>query len=333
MTKPISLTGIKPTGAPHIGNLLGAIKPALDLAKSYDARYFLADIHALNTIKDGALLKQYTLEIAATWIALGLDHDDVIFYKQSDVPEISELATILMSFTSKGLMNRAHAYKARVQENLEADRDPDFSVNMGLFTYPVLMAADILTFMPDVVPVGKDQLQHLEMCIDIAQSFNSAYGPKPLVKIPKPLVDEKTMVIPGIDGRKMSKSYNNTIPIFLPEKELKRLINKIKTNSQSVEEPKEPDSCPVFNLYRYFASPDEIEALKKRYRQGGMGWGEAKASLFEVINRYIEPFRARYADLLNDPSSIEVILEDGGKKARHHASKNLATIKRTIGLI
>lgn len=333
MTKQISLTGIKPTGMPHIGNYFGAIRPAIELSKTYDTRYFIADIHALNTIKDGKLIHEYTLNVAATWLALGLDFENVVFYRQSDVPEISELSTILMSFTAKGLMNRAHAYKAKVQENLDSGKDADFAVNMGLFTYPVLMAADILAFMPDVVPVGKDQLQHLEMCIDIAQSFNFAYGKKEIIKIPKALIDDATMTIPGTDGRKMSKSYDNVISIFLPEKQLRKMLNKIPTNSQTIEEPKDPESCQIFGLFKLFAKEDEISALAARYRAGGMGWGEAKSSLFEVMDRTIAPFRSTYEDLLKNPKKVQEILKNGGQKARAYASEHLRIIKKTVGLL
>ena len=262
--KKIALTGIKPTGIPHIGNYLGAIKPALKLSETCEARYFIADYHALNACKDPVELKNMTVEIASAWLACGLDPNKTLFYRQSDVPETFELSTILMAFTPKGLMNRAHAYKAIVQSNLENGKDPDDGVNMGLFTYPVLMAADILLFDTDFVPVGTDQFQHIEMAQDIAQSFNYVYKTQAL-KIPQPIAQEETKTVVGLDGRKMSKSYNNTIPMFCTEKELKKLIMSIVTNSQTVEEPKDPDTSNIFALYKNFASQEQIENMRTRY--------------------------------------------------------------------
>ncbi|MDN5354945.1 MAG: tryptophanyl-tRNA synthetase [Candidatus Cloacimonadota bacterium] len=331
MNKKISCTGIKPTGLPHLGNYLGAIKPALELADKFEARYFIADYHALNSVKDPENLKQYTYEVAAAWLACGLDPNRSLIYRQSQVPETFDLATILMAFTPKGLMNRAHAYKAKVAENKELNRDPDDGVNMGLFTYPVLMAADILLFDTDVVPIGQDQQQHLEMTIDIAQNLNNNYG-KELLKIPKPVINKDTETIIGLDGRKMSKSYNNTIPIFLPEKKLRKTIMKIVTNSQSVDEPKDPDNCNIFALYKLFATPQQQEVLKKRYRAGGMGWGDAKQELFEVINQVLAPIRERYNKLLADKALIDEILDDGSAKARKYASEKMKNIKKAIGV-
>ena len=253
MKKGIALTGIKPTGTPHIGNYFGAIKPAIELTKEYDARYFIADYHALNSIKDPQKINEMTYEVAATWLACGLDPKKALVYRQSQVPQTFDLSTILLAFTSKGLMNRAHAYKALVQSNNELNRDADDGVNMGLFTYPVLMAADILLFDSDVVPVGKDQAQHLEMTIDIAQSVNHIYK-KDVLTIPMPLIRESTHTVIGLDGRKMSKSYNNTIPLFLPPKKLRKLLMKVVTNSQTIEEVKDPDKFNVFSLFKLFAS-------------------------------------------------------------------------------
>ncbi|MDY6915977.1 MAG: tryptophan--tRNA ligase [Candidatus Cloacimonadota bacterium] len=331
MSKKISCTGIKPTGLPHIGNYLGAIKPALELAEKYEARYFIADYHALNSIKDANLLRQYTYEIAAAWLACGLDPNKSLIYRQSQVPETFDLATILMAFTPKGLMNRAHAYKAKTAENQELNRDPDDGVNMGLFSYPVLMAADILLFDTDVVPVGSDQLQHLEMTIDIAQSLNRNYS-KELLKIPKPMISKTTKTVIGLDGRKMSKSYNNTIPMFLPEKKLRKTIMKIVTNSQTIEEPKNPDNCNIFALYKLFASQEQQEELRKRYLAGGMGWGHAKQELFEVINKVLNPIRIRYYELLEDRALIDKILEDGSDQARELASQKIKKVKKVIGV-
>jgi len=230
--KEISLTGIKPTGDLHVGNYFGAIKPALELAQRYDARYFVADYHALNAMKDPAELRSAARPVAAGWLAAGLDPEKAIFYRQGAVPEIFELAIMLMAFTSKGLMNRAHAYKDAAQKNAEKGNAQDEGVNMGLFTYPVLMAADIVAFDADVVPVGQDQLQHVEMAQDIAQSVNANYG-KPVLKVPRPEVKKEVAVVPGLDGRKMSKSYGNTIPLFVPEKTLRKTIMRIVTNSQA----------------------------------------------------------------------------------------------------
>ncbi len=291
--KKISLTGIKPTGDLHIGNYFGAIKPALELANEYDARYFIADYHALNSMKNPKELNSSIRQVAAGWLAAGLDPEKVIFYRQSSIPEIFELTTMLMAFTAKGLMNRAHAYKASVQANNENSEDCDAGINMGLFTYPVLMAADIIIFDSDVVPVGKDQVQHIEMAQDIAQSVNANYGKK-ILKIPQAAVQENVAVVPGLDGRKMSKSYNNVIPLFAPEKTLQKTILRILTNSQTVEEPKDPETSQIFLLYKLFADENEQAALAARYRAGGMGWGEAKEELFRVVNRCLTPLREKY---------------------------------------
>ncbi|MCL2126962.1 MAG: tryptophan--tRNA ligase [Treponema sp.] len=322
--KEISLTGIKPTGDLHIGNYFGAIKPALELAKTYEARYFIADYHGLNTMKDPAELNSTIRHVAAGWLAAGLDPEKTIFYRQSSIPEVFELTTMLMAFTSKGLMNRAHAYKAAVQENTEKGGDPDSGINMGLFTYPVLMAADIVIFDSDVVPVGKDQVQHIEMAADIAQAVNANYG-SPVLKIPRAGVQSQTAVVPGLDGRKMSKSYNNTIPLFETEKTLRKTIMRVVTNSQGVQEPKDPESSQIFLLYRLFASAEEQAALAARYRAGGMGWGEAKEELFRAANRELAPMRERYDEIMADIPALDRILEQGAEKARPIA---LATVKR-----
>ncbi|OQY31633.1 MAG: tryptophan--tRNA ligase [Spirochaetaceae bacterium 4572_59] len=330
MSKEIALTGIKPTGMPHLGNYLGAIKPALALAESYEARFFIADYHSLNTIKNPEDLRNYTYEIAACWLACGLDPEKVLIYRQSDVPETFELTTMIMAFTSKGLMNRAHAYKAQVDQNRAKGKPEDHNVNMGLFTYPVLMAADILLFDANYVPVGKDQVQHIEMAVDIAQAVNRNYKQE-LLTLPKPFVSESTQVVIGSDGRKMSKSYDNTIPLFIPEKKLKKLCNKIITNSQTVEEPKDPDNCNVFTLYKLFATDAQQAALAARYRAGGMGWGEAKAELFNVLNAKISPMRERYNELMADKSSIDKILSDGGVKARELAAAKIKSLRKVMG--
>jgi len=330
MKKGIALTGIKPTGTPHIGNYFGAIKPAIELTKEYDARYFIADYHALNSIKDPKKINEMTYEVAATWLACGLDPKKALVYRQSQVPQTFDLSTILLAFTSKGLMNRAHAYKAIVQSNNKMNRDIDDGVNMGLFTYPVLMAADILLFDSDVVPVGKDQAQHLEMTIDIAQSVNHIYN-KNVLTIPKPLIRESTHTVIGLDGRKMSKSYNNTIPLFLPTKRLRKLIMKVVTNSQTIEEVKDPDKCSVFALYKLFTTEHQQNDLREKYLVGGMGWGHAKQELFEVMEGMVSPMRAKYNELLENKDFIENILDEGSIKAREIASEKMKYVKNILG--
>ncbi len=332
MGKKIALTGIKPTGLPHIGNYIGAIRPALELSQTCEARYFIADYHALNSVKDAEELRQMTLEIAAAWLACGLDPQRVLIYKQSQVPETFELMTLLLAFTPKGLMNRAHAYKAILQKNKDEDNEPDFGVNMGLYTYPVLMAADILLFDTDYVPVGNDQFQHVEMACDIAQSFNFVYGCEGF-RIPQPMAREETKTVVGLDGRKMSKSHGNTIPLFAGEKELRKLVMRIVTNSQSVEEPKDPDTCSIFALYKVFADPGEIAELRRCYVNGGMGWGHAKQILFEIMNQELAPLRARYEYLMTHQEYIHEILNDGSQRARELAAAKMAKLRQIIGVI
>ncbi len=331
MNKKIALTGIKPTGVPHLGNYLGAIKPAIELTKNYDALYFIADYHAVNSIKDAKKLREMIYEVAATWLACGLDPQKTILYQQSAIPETLELSTFLMAFTPKGLMNRAHAYKAMVQKNTANKKDIDDGVNIGLFTYPILMAADILQFDSDIVPVGGDQAQHLEMAIDIAQSINHNYG-KELLKIPVPLIRKNTGIVTGLDGRKMSKSYDNTIPLFLPAKKLRKLIMKIVTNSQTIDEPKNPDKCNVFALYKLFANDNQIIEMRQRYEAGGMGWGHVKQELFELINEHLSPYRDKYNELMQNKEYIDKILEDGSAKAKAIVVQKMKFIRQNIGL-
>ncbi|MED3961334.1 tryptophan--tRNA ligase [Niallia taxi] len=324
------LTGIKPTGQVHLGNYIGAIKPALELAKAddYKAAYFVADYHGLTKVNNAEEFRNLSYGIAATWLALGLDPNKVIFYRQSDVPEIFELNWILSCFTSKGLMNRAHAYKAIVDSNKRLEKDIDFGVNMGLFNYPILMAADILMFKTDVVPVGKDQVQHVEIARDIAESFNNSYGETFL--LPEYKIQDDTAVLPGLDGRKMSKSYNNTIPLFEDPKKLKKLINKIKTDSLPPEAPKNPDTSVLFMLYKEFATFVEVENMKEQYIKG-IGWGEAKKELFNVMNRFIEEPREKYNELMSSPEKIDKILKEGAEKARAISVPFLKEIKSKIG--
>ncbi|OQY38578.1 MAG: tryptophan--tRNA ligase [Candidatus Cloacimonetes bacterium 4572_65] len=331
MIKKVSLTGIKPTGMPHLGNYVGSIRPALELAEKYDACYFIADYHALNQVRDPEKLKSMTFEVAAAWLACGLDPDKVLFYRQSDVPETFELAITLMAFTPKGLMNRAHAYKALVQKNEEDNKTLDDGVNIGLFTYPILMAADILLFNADIVPVGKDQLQHIEMANDIVQTINYNYKCE-VLKNPEPYSHKEAGIIVGLDGRKMSKSYNNVIPLFLPEKKLRKMIMKIVTNSQGMEEVKDPDNCSVFSLYKVFATPEQQSILREKYLAGGMGWGEAKQLLFEAINEQLKAPRERYFELLEEREYVEGILQEGGRKARKIASETIKRTRKIIGI-
>lgn len=326
------LTGITTTGTPHLGNYVGAIRPAIAASKNPDilSFYFLADYHALIKCHDPERIHQSTLELAATWLACGLDPDKVIFYRQSDIPEIPELSWILTCMTAKGLMNRAHAYKACVDQNqIEKSKDPDKGISMGLFSYPILMAADILMFKASTVPVGKDQIQHLEMARDIAARFNHHFGE--LFVLPEAEVDEKCAVLAGLDGRKMSKSYNNTVPLFVPEKKLRKLLMKIKTDSLPPEAPKDPATSSIFEMYCAFAGKEEQETMKNRY-QTGIGWGKAKEELFEKINAELEGLRSRYEDLVQQPEKIEDILQQGAKKARQLSRPFLQEIRQAVGL-
>ncbi|MBZ4194054.1 MAG: tryptophan--tRNA ligase [Candidatus Contendobacter sp.] len=328
----ITLTGITTTGAPHLGNYVGAIQPAIAASRRTDVQsfYFLADYHALVKCQDPALVHRSRLEVAATWLALGLDIDNVIFYAQTAIPEILELTWLLTCVTAKGLMNRAHAYKAAVAENLaDPDKDPDKAVTMGLFCYPILMAADILIFKARKIPVGKDQTQHLEMARDIATRFNYLYGEH--FVLPEAVIDEKTAVLVGLDGRKMSKSYGNTIPLFEPEKSLRKLIMRIKTNSLPPEAPKNPEICTLFQIYRAFATAEESATIQQRYAQG-IGWGEMKQILFERLNVELSEPRQRYYELLEKPDHIEQILKRGAVRARDYSAPFLAELRRAVGI-
>ncbi|WP_461482816.1 tryptophan--tRNA ligase [Porticoccus sp.] len=325
------LTGITTTGTPHLGNYVGAIRPAIAASQrtEVDAYYFLADFHALIKCQDPAKVHQSTREIAATWLALGLNTDNVVFYRQSDIPEITQLTWFLNCVAAKGLMNRAHAYKDSVQKNLDAGEDPDFGITMGLFAYPVLMAADILMFNATKVPVGRDQIQHIEMARDIGQRFNHIYGEH--FALPEALVDDHVAVLQGLDGRKMSKSYGNTIPLFLPEKQLKKHINKIVTNLLEPGEPKDPDTSTVFQVWRAFASREQTEAMRREF-ENGIAWGEAKKQLFELINDELCEPRERYNELMDNPDYIEKVLREGAEKARAVSSPFMAKLNRAVGL-
>ncbi|MUL40106.1 tryptophan--tRNA ligase [Streptomonospora sp. PA3] len=328
------LTGIQTSGMPHLGNYYGAIQPALAAAESNDTLYFLADYHSLNSVKDPAKLREDIRSVAATWLACGLDPERTVLYRQSGVPEVFELATILASVTAKGLMNRAHAYKAARDRNEAAgSTELDAGINMGLFNYPILMAADILVMETDVVPVGRDQAQHIEYTADIARAFNHLYGEHYSFPIPEGAYPQgEGSILPGIDGRKMSKSYDNHIPLFMPENKLKKLIRRIPTDSTPVEEPKDPDTSVPFQLLAYFADAERTEGVRKRLEAGGMGWGELKNELFEEINSRFGPMRERYDELVAPGSDLDDILEAGAQRARRRASATLAKVRRAIGI-
>jgi tryptophanyl-tRNA synthetase len=331
----VSLTGIKPTGEPHLGNYIGAVKPALTLAQEYEALYFIADYHALTTVRDPQLLRHYTRSVASTWIAAGFDPDRVVFYRQSDIPEIFDLTWIMSCMTSKGLMNRAHAYKAARDRNEESGKtDLDAGINMGLYNYPVLMAVDILIMEADVVPVGRDQVQHVEIAADIAGAFNHVYGDSFKFKIPQAVVPdaETGRTLPGVDGRKMSKSYDNTIPLFCSEAQLRKLTRRIPTDSTPVEEPKDPDSSNVFQILDQFAAPEIAAETRRQLREGGMGWGELKNQLFEVLNTQLSPLRERYNALMDPDSELDALLAAGAEKARKRAVPVLAKVRKAIGI-
>jgi tryptophanyl-tRNA synthetase len=332
MTQDIYLTGITTTGTPHIGNYVGAIRPGIEASQDQSKRnfYFLADYHALAKSEDPAKIQQSTLEIAAAWLALGLDTDNAVFYRQSDIQEIPHLTWILTSATAKGLMNRAHSYKAVVQANEESgNKDPDKGIMMALYSYPILMAADILMFKSTKVPVGRDQKQHVEMTRDIAQRFNHRYGD--ILVLPEAEIDDNTAVLSGMDGRKMSKSYNNTIPLFAEEKKLRKLIMKIKTNSLEPGEPKETEGSTLFEIYKAFAQEHEVREIETRYAEG-IAWGEMKQVLFEYINAHIKPAREEYQRLINDPTTIEEALQKGAERAREISVPYLQEILHAVGI-
>ena len=329
--KHITLTGLKPTGPPHIGNYLGMLKPSLELAKKFQALYFIPDYHALTTVRDPKELVNLTYQATATWLALGLNPDKEIIYRQSDIPEVFELAWVLSCFTTKGLLNRSHAYKAIVDDNIAAGREEDKNINMGLFTYPVLMAADILLFGTHVVPVGFDQQQHLEITRDIALTFNRNYGE--VLTIPEAAIRKEVMTIPGIDGRKMSKSYNNVIPIFAPPSQVRKPVMRIVTDSKRPEDPKDPDECNIFAIYQHFADADAVAAKRELYLNGGLAYGEMKAELFALLEATFSNKRDRYNKLMDNPDELDKILEEGGEKARDIAGPILAKVRKAVGVM
>ena len=333
MTKTRVLTGITTTGTPHLGNYVGAIKPAIEASQDpmVQSFYFLADFHALIKCQDPKRVQESRREIAATWLALGLDTDNAIFYRQSDVPEIPELMWLLNCVCAKGLMNRAHAYKGAVAENEESGiEDLDRGISMGLFSYPVLMAADILMFNAHKVPVGRDQIQHIEMARDMAGRFNHLFKGN-YFTMPEAVTDEKSQLLLGLDGRKMSKSYNNTIPLFGTEKQLLKSVRKIKTNSLEPGEPKDPDTCSLFQIYSAFATEAEVAAMREQYA-AGIGWGDAKNQLFEYLNDHLKAPRERYVELMEDPAHVEAILKRGAERAREEAAPMMERLRRAVGL-
>jgi tryptophanyl-tRNA synthetase len=325
------LTGITTTGTPHLGNFVGSIRPSVAASRlpGVQSFYFLADYHALIKCDDPARIQRSTLEIAASWLAAGLDPDRVTFYRQSDVPEITELTWLLTCVTGKGVLNRAHAYKAAVDKNHASGNDPDADVTAGLFMYPVLMGADILMFKAHKVPVGRDQIQHIEMARDMAQRFNHLYGEH--LVLPEAVVEESVALLPGLDGRKMSKSYDNTIPLFTEREQLRKLIAGILTDSRAPGEPKEVEGSALFQIYQAFASEPETAALRQAYADG-IAWGDAKQLLFERVEQEVAPMRERYHALLNDPAHIETLLQAGAEKARAVAIPLMRDLRHAVGL-
>ena len=325
------LTGITTSGTPHLGNYVGSVRPSVRASRDAGVQsfYFLADYHALIKTPEPARIQRSTLEIAATWLAAGLDPARVTFYRQSDIPEIPELTWLLTCMAGKGLLNRAHAYKAAVDKNHAAGHDPDADVTAGLFMYPVLMAADILMFKAHKVPVGRDQIQHIEMARDLAQSFNHHYGEH--FVLPAAEIEESVATLPGLDGRKMSKSYDNTIPLFAPRETLQKLISGIVTDSSAPGEPKATENSALFQIYQAFASAEETDALRRAYAEG-IAWGDAKQLLFERIDREIAPMREAYQALLADPAQLEQTLAAGADKARAKSRPFLAELRRAVGL-
>ena len=331
MTTQRVLTGITTSGTPHLGNYVGAVRPAVQASTRAGVQsfYFLADYHALIKTGDPARVQRSTLEIAATWLAAGLDPDKVFFYRQSDIPEIPELTWFLTCVCGKGLLNRAHAYKANVDKNTAAGAEPDDGVTAGLFMYPVLMAADIIVFNAHQVPVGRDQIQHIEMARDMAASFNHLYGEH--FTLPEVVIDEQVATLPGLDGRKMSKSYDNTIPLFAPREQLRKLVMGLLTDSRAPGEPKDTEGSALFQIYQAFATVEETETMRQAYASG-IAWGEAKERLFERLDAEIAPMRATYEHFMAHPEEVEAILKKGAEKARAIATPFLHRLRHAVGL-
>ena len=331
MTTTRFLTGITTSGTPHLGNYVGSIRPSVRASRrpGVESFYFLADYHALIKIDEPARIQRSTLEIAASWLAAGLNPDQVIFYRQSDVPEIPELTWLLTCVTGKGVLNRAHAYKASVDKNTACGADPDADVTAGLFMYPVLMGADILMFNAHKVPVGRDQIQHIEMARDMAASFNHRYGEHFVP--PQAEIEESVATLPGLDGRKMSKSYDNTIPLFSSREQLKKLIAGIKTDSRAPGEPKDTEGSALFQIYQAFASEEETIKLRQTYADG-IAWGDAKALLLDRVDQEIAPMRAAYEDYIAHPEKVEALLLAGAQKARAIATPFMTQLRAAVGL-
>ncbi len=324
------LTGVKPTGKPHLGNYLGAMRPALSLARDTRAMLFIADYHALTTMTNRDELRRITYEVAASWLAAGVDPECVNFYRQSDVPETFELFWLLCCATPKGMMNRAHAYKALVEENSLLGQAPDVGVNMGIYGYSILMAADILLFDVNFVPVGKDQAQHVEMARDIAERFNGSFGA--VLTVPELLQSDDRPPILGIDGRKMSKSYDNAIPLFASSDELRKLLRAYKTDSTAVGAPKNPDANGLFGIYADFADADRGTAVCNALLSGDMTWGQLKELTFEVVDADLAPLRERYTELRNDTAELERILSRGAAKAHTIARETMRRVRDAVGV-
>ena len=325
------LTGITTTGTPHLGNFVGSIRPSVEasLRPGVQSFYFLADYHALIKCEDPARIQRSTLEIAASWLAAGLNPEQVTFYRQSDIPEIAELNWLLSCVTGKGLLNRAHAYKASQDKNLAAGREADDGVTAGLFMYPVLMGADILMFKANKVPVGRDQIQHIEMARDMAASFNHLYGEH--FTLPEAVIGDNVATLPGLDGRKMSKSYNNTIPLFSSRAQLQKLIGSLLTDSRAPGEPKEVEGSALFQIYQAFATEQETAALRQQYADG-IAWGDAKQLLLERVDQVITPMRAQYEALISHPERIEQTLLAGAERARTLATPFIRELRSAVGL-
>jgi len=328
--KKTYLTGIKPTGVPHIGNYFGAILPAIEIMKQnkFKCFYFIADYHALTTIKENKALKELIFEVACIWLGCGIDPKKVVFYKQSDISEIFEITTIINNITPKGLLNRAHAYKAVVDETKEKGLEQDSLVNMGLYMYPVLMTSDIITMNTNFVPIGEDQKQHIEIARDIVKAFNKNYGN--VFVMPTEIISKNASLVLGLDGRKMSKSYNNIIPLFESEEKLKKIISQIKTDSTLPNEPKDKNST-VFQYYKLFATPSQIQDFSNKF-DTGISWAQAKNELFNIMNNYLSPMRKKYNFYKENPQLVDEILIQGAKKARKVAKQTLLLVKQSLGV-
>lgn len=323
------LTGIKPTGKPHLGNYLGAMRPALELAQNGSAMLFIANYHALTTVTDAGELRSLTYDVTASWLAIGLDPERTVFYRQSDIPETFELFWLLCCVTPKGMLNRAHAYKAIVDADVALGRAPDAGVNMGIYGYPVLMAADILLFDTNFVPVGTDQAQHVEMARDIAERFNRSFGP--VLTVPELLLSRGREPLLGVDGRKMSKSYDNAIPLFASRDALRKLLRAYKTDSSDARAPKDPDANGLFGIYAGFADAAQAAAVRTALLSGDMTWGKMKDLTFEAVDAHLAPLRERYAALRSDETALDRILLNGATKARAIAGETMQRVRAAVG--